>query len=73
MNGGRSVTGLLSRGGFVVDMYWEKEAQLTNATVTSRPGNTAWMTVGPGIIGGGGFVQLLNTTRDQQYVVKRSK
>ncbi|KAH7141820.1 Six-hairpin glycosidase-like protein [Dactylonectria macrodidyma] len=80
-NGGGSVTGLLARGGFEIDMVWGEEAHLTNATITSKIGGQAWITLGGTPIGGtnrteisvdghghGTFV-LLKATKGKKYTV----
>lgn len=45
-HGGGSVTGLLARGGFVIDISWNSDAELVSANITSTLGNSAWVTVG---------------------------
>ncbi|KAI1813062.1 Six-hairpin glycosidase-like protein [Poronia punctata] len=46
------VKGLLARGGFEVDVFWDGEANLVNATLTSLKGNSAYVTLGGTPIGG---------------------
>lgn len=78
-NGGGSVTGLLARGGFEVDVYWDSNARLVNSTITSSMGGQVGGTLGSTPIGGsnatnitvvgqgsGGFV-LLRTNKEQNY------
>ena len=43
--------GLLARGGFTVDIYWDSEARLVNATISSQNGGSAVVTVGWSAIG----------------------
>jgi alpha-L-fucosidase 2 len=50
-NGGGYVKGLLARGGFTVDIYWDSEARLINATISSQNGGSAVVTVGWSAIG----------------------
>lgn len=83
-NGGGHATGLLARGGFEVDMYWDEEAQLTNATLKSLAGNTAWVTLGDSLIGatngtkihvdghGRGVFVKLESEKGKSYRVGRS-
>jgi alpha-L-fucosidase 2 len=79
--GGGSVTGLLARGGFEVDIAWDEKAQLANATITSKIGGQAWVTLGSTPItdtngtqinimgqGRGAFV-LLKATKGKKYTV----
>ncbi|KLU87149.1 hypothetical protein MAPG_06153 [Magnaporthiopsis poae ATCC 64411] len=51
INGGGHAKGLLARGAFELDVYWDSEARLVNATITSHKGNTAWVTLGGGVLG----------------------
>ncbi|EKD12015.1 uncharacterized protein L3040_005880 [Drepanopeziza brunnea f. sp. 'multigermtubi'] len=51
--GGGSITGLLGRGGFVVDISWDEKGQLVNATIVSRNGGPVWLTLGTAAIGKG--------------------
>ncbi|KAI1820124.1 Six-hairpin glycosidase-like protein [Xylaria intraflava] len=53
-NGGGHATGLLARGSFEVDVFWDGDGGLTNATITNLKGNTAWVTLGATPIGGNG-------------------
>jgi alpha-L-fucosidase 2 len=50
-NGGGSVTGLRSRGGFEVDVSWDEKGALTGANITSLLGQSVWVTVGSVSIG----------------------
>jgi hypothetical protein len=40
------VTGLRARGGFEVDIAWDSNAILSNATITSLSGGAVWVTLG---------------------------
>jgi alpha-L-fucosidase 2 len=53
-NGGGHAKGLLARGGFEVDIFWDDKANLVNATLTSLKGNSVWVTLGAAPIGGNG-------------------
>ena len=50
-NGGGSVQGLRAKGGFVVDLAWDGEGKLTEATVTSVLGGDVIVTIGTAVIG----------------------
>lgn len=50
-NGGGSVSGLVARGAFDVDMAWSSDGKLTKATITSNVGNQAYVTLGDAPIG----------------------
>lgn len=50
-DGGGSVSGLVARGGFEIDIAWDKSGALTGANITSLLGNPAWITVGSEPIG----------------------
>ncbi|RYP49314.1 hypothetical protein DL768_004939 [Monosporascus sp. mg162] len=79
-DGGGFVKGLLARGGFKVDVYWDEEGKLINATVISRNGGAAWLTLGSEPIGQesprlvrvgpreGGFL-LLETHKGEKHIV----
>ncbi|KAI0539409.1 Six-hairpin glycosidase-like protein [Xylaria digitata] len=41
-NGGGFAKGLLARGGFEIDVFWNEDAEFINATITSLKGNNAW-------------------------------
>ncbi|KAL8420472.1 hypothetical protein RB594_003309 [Gaeumannomyces avenae] len=51
VNGGGFAKGLLVRGGFELDVYWDGDAGLVNATITSHKGNTAWVVLGGAPLG----------------------
>lgn len=51
VDGGGHAKGLLARGAFGLDVYWDGEARLVNATITSHKGNTAWVTLGGAALG----------------------
>lgn len=51
---GGSVRGLVARGGFEVDIEWDADGGFKNATLTSRLGSQAWLTVGTTPIGKSG-------------------
>jgi len=80
-NGGGKVTGLMSRGGFEVDIIWDDQANLKSAIITSLLGGQVWVTAGKAGIGEkseneivvtggltGGFV-LLKTKKGEKYEV----
>lgn len=50
-NGGGSVSGLLARGGFEVDIAWDEGGLLQNATIVSKLGGQVWVTLGTTPIG----------------------
>lgn len=50
-NRGGSVSGLVARGAFEVDMAWTSDGKLTVATITSNLGNQAYVTLGNSPIG----------------------
>ncbi|KAJ5123916.1 uncharacterized protein N7515_007741 [Penicillium bovifimosum] len=50
-NGGGSVSGLVARGAFEVDMTWSSDGKLREATITSNLGNQAYVTLGSSPIG----------------------
>ncbi|KAK6369728.1 hypothetical protein LTS17_009178 [Exophiala oligosperma] len=50
-NGGGSVSGLVARGGFQVDMSWSSKGTLTGASITSNLGQEAYVTLGKAAIG----------------------
>jgi alpha-L-fucosidase 2 len=50
-NGGGSVSGLVSRGGFVVDMRWNAQGVLAGASISSTLGQEAYVTLGNAAIG----------------------
>ncbi|KAL8369915.1 hypothetical protein RB595_000327 [Gaeumannomyces hyphopodioides] len=56
VNGGGYAKGLLARGGFELDLYWDGEARLVNATITSHKGNAAWVVLGDTALGNKGAV-----------------
>lgn len=81
-HGGGYVKGLLARGGFVVDIYWNSKAQLTKATILSQNGGSAVVTIGGAAIGGSNIktlvvdgetssdgMSLLETKPGKSYVV----
>ncbi|EJT82238.1 hypothetical protein GGTG_02212 [Gaeumannomyces tritici R3-111a-1] len=51
VNGGGFAKGLLVRGGFELDVHWDGDARLLNATITSHKGNTAWVVLGGAPLG----------------------
>ncbi|KAI6480887.1 hypothetical protein MCOR18_004985 [Pyricularia oryzae] len=86
-NGGGHAKGLLTRGGFQLDVHWDDQARLTNATLTSLNGNTVWVTLGATPLGhvngtsaaievdghGNGIFVKLPSEKDKTYVVKRTR
>jgi len=50
-NGGGSVSGLIARGGFEVNMTWSDKGELTSATILSNLGQEAYVTLGKAAIG----------------------
>ncbi|KAH8799165.1 Six-hairpin glycosidase-like protein [Xylogone sp. PMI_703] len=81
-NGGGSVSGLVARGAFEVDIIWSSDGKLSGATITSNVGNQAYVTLGSSPIGAtnateimvkgagsGGFV-LLPAKRGTKFTVK---
>ncbi|KAI1338138.1 Six-hairpin glycosidase-like protein [Xylariaceae sp. FL0016] len=50
--------GLLARGGFEVDVFWDAEARLVNATFTSLRGGQAWVTLGSTPLTGGNGTEI---------------
>jgi hypothetical protein len=67
-----SVTGLLARGNFKVDIEWEDGA-LLNANVTSGSGGSLALRVGDGtkevLVDGVAYMGPLATTKGTMYVV----
>ena len=84
-NNGGSVRGLLARGGFEVDIAWDTDGSLRNATIASKSGGQVWVTLGGTPIGekgnqeisvedqgnSGDFV-LLKTKKGEKYTVTLS-
>ena len=80
-NGGGSVSGLLARGGFEVDIAWSEDGSRKNATIMSKLGGQVWLTLGGTPIGekgnqeisiesqGSGDFVLLKTQKGEQYSV----
>lgn len=50
-NGGGSVSGLIARGGFEVNISWSNKGQLVAASITSNLGQEAYVTLGKAAIG----------------------
>lgn len=82
MNGGGSVSGLVARGAFEVDITWSNDGKLSEATITSNVGNQAYVTLGSSPIGArnateiavqgvgsGGFV-MLPAKKGTKFTVK---
>jgi alpha-L-fucosidase 2 len=79
-----SVKGMVARGNFVVDMYWDKQA-LTRAVITSRAGGTcvlrtAWPVLVNGkqapskkLSGSAAYETSINTTLGKQYTITPAK
>ncbi|KIM98718.1 glycoside hydrolase family 95 protein [Oidiodendron maius Zn] len=66
-----SITGLVARGGFVVDIYWSGGA-LTNATITSNLGGTLTLKVANAAtlsVNGETYTGPINTTAGGTYTV----
>ncbi|KAI0422463.1 Six-hairpin glycosidase-like protein [Xylaria grammica] len=57
-NGGGFAKGLLARGGFEIDVFWNDEAELLNATITSLKGHSVWVTLGTTPIGSNGTARI---------------
>ncbi|KAJ5625064.1 hypothetical protein N7510_001373 [Penicillium lagena] len=81
IGGGGSVSGLVARGGFEIDIAWSSVGELTKAIITSKVGNQAYVTFGSSPIGAtnatkitvdnegtGGFV-LLPAKEGQKFTV----
>ncbi|KAJ7804649.1 glycoside hydrolase family 95 protein [Mycena olivaceomarginata] len=70
-----SVTGLLARGNFEVDIEWE-DGRLSNANITSRSGGSLALRVGDGtgevLVDGAAYTGPLATTKGTKYVVMRA-
>lgn len=62
-NGGGYVTGLRARGGFEVDVYWDSNGRMVNATLTSLIGNSVWVTVGSAPMTSNATTSAGNTTQ----------
>lgn len=58
-NGGGYVKGLLARGGFTVDIYWDSEARLISATIYSQNGGSVVVTIGGSAIGASDATNLI--------------
>jgi alpha-L-fucosidase 2 len=84
VGGGGYVKGLLARGGFEVDVYWDASGALTSACVTSKLGGTVYVTLGDTAIGKTNGTALassgstssvflkLNTQAGKQYTVTKA-
>ncbi|KAK4574863.1 hypothetical protein LTR86_001705 [Recurvomyces mirabilis] len=82
--GGGYFNGLLARGGFEVDVSWDAKGALVSATIASKLGGTAYVTLGQTPIGknngtaitssgaGSGVFVKLNTRAGQSYTVKQA-
>lgn len=81
-NGGGSVSGIVARGAFEVDITWSSNGQLSEATIISNVGNQACVTLGSSPIGAsnttnitvenvasGGFV-MLPAEKGRRFTVK---
>ncbi|KAI0388800.1 Six-hairpin glycosidase-like protein [Xylariaceae sp. FL0594] len=69
--GGGYAKGLLARGGFQVDVFWDGQARLVNATITSllKGNGGAWVTLGSVPIGGNGTTPIQVVGGDQGQFV----
>lgn len=50
-NGGGSVSGLSARGGFEINISWSNKSELVTASITSKQGLEAYVTLGQAAIG----------------------
>ncbi|KAI1438945.1 Six-hairpin glycosidase-like protein [Xylaria sp. CBS 124048] len=64
-SGGGHATGLLARGAFDVEAFWDGNGELANATITNLKGNTAWVTLGATSIGGNGTTWIHESGGDE--------